>query len=187
MGESGLFQKSSSFFSFPEIPKSQHKTFTFISCDIFNNSLMWGIFPETWKMAVIVPILKTGKRSHILDSRPIYLLPSFSKLLKRVIHHFLFLKFPDIAIPYQHDNKFAVDLSGRWPATNLVTFMFTATQAVCNKGQLDVIYVDLSKVFDVINHTILLAKLSAYGVCGSVLDWIKKDLKIESQTSRLTI
>lgn len=37
-------------------------------------------------------------------------------------------------------------------------------------------YFDLSKTFDVVNHTILLSKSSAYGVCGTVYDWFKSYL-----------
>lgn len=67
-------------------------------------------------------------------------------------------------------------MSGRLTAINPAAFMSAASQVNCKKGQLDVIYFDMSNAFDVDNHNILLAKLSAYVKCGSLLDWIKNYL-----------
>ena len=50
-------------------------------CHIFNISLQTGVFPKTWKTALIQPIFKNkGKRSDARNYRPIALLPSVSKV-----------------------------------------------------------------------------------------------------------
>ena len=40
-------------------------------------------------------------------------------------------------------------------------------------GVVDVIYVDLSKAFELVNHVVLLGKLSALGFCRTIIRWIE--------------
>ena len=52
---------------------------------IVNLTLKSGIFPNALKIAKVVPILKSGKRSDINNYRPISILPAFSKVFEKVI------------------------------------------------------------------------------------------------------
>jgi hypothetical protein len=54
---------------------------------IFNASLKQGIYPERMKYASVRPSYKTGEKSDISNYRPISLLTTFSKVLKKVMYN----------------------------------------------------------------------------------------------------
>ena len=56
-------------------------------CNIFKCSLLEGVFPACWKLAILSPILKSEKDA-LLPSlyRPIALLTCVSKVFERLVH-----------------------------------------------------------------------------------------------------
>ncbi|GFW27256.1 RNA-directed DNA polymerase from mobile element jockey [Trichonephila clavipes] len=73
--------------------------------NIISNIFVTGHFPESWKHASVIPILKPGKPRSAADSyRPISLLPVLSKLAERLILSRLndFLATNKILISQQH-------------------------------------------------------------------------------------
>jgi hypothetical protein len=50
---------------------------------IINTSLVSGIFPRDWKMAVMTPIPKDGDHEQANNNRPISLFPILSKVCER--------------------------------------------------------------------------------------------------------
>ena len=53
--------------------------------DIFNKSLVSGIFPSPWKRANVCAILKKGDPSLVNNYRPISLLSNIGKVMERII------------------------------------------------------------------------------------------------------
>jgi hypothetical protein len=53
---------------------------------IFNKSMLSGIFLTRLKYATIKPILKNGDKKNVANYRPISLLPSFSKILEKIMY-----------------------------------------------------------------------------------------------------
>ena len=47
------------------------------------------------------------------------------------------------------------------------------------------VFIDLQKAFDTANHSILLHKLSHYGICGIVNDWFSSYLSNRIQTTQV--
>ncbi|GFT55642.1 RNA-directed DNA polymerase from mobile element jockey [Trichonephila clavipes] len=66
--------------------KHFNRSVVFQLTNIINNILTVGYFPNMWKTASVIPILKPGKDPTLPDSfRPISLLPVLSKITEKVI------------------------------------------------------------------------------------------------------
>ena len=55
--------------------------------------------------------------------------------------------------------------------TQLLSVLQAIGQALDKNIQTDVIYLHFAKAFDSVDHTILLAKIRAYGISGQLLAW----------------
>ena len=64
---------------------------------IFRNILQSGVYPDTWKLANVVPIHKKEDKQIIKNYRPISLLPICGKLFEKLIFDSLY--------SYLHSNK----------------------------------------------------------------------------------
>ena len=53
---------------------------------IFNKVLSSGTFPEWLKYSEVQPLFKKGKKTEIANYWPISLLPSFSKIIRKIVH-----------------------------------------------------------------------------------------------------
>ena len=60
---------------------------------IFNNSLQKGVFPDSMKIARVIPIFKTGDAQTFSNYRPVSILPQFSKILEKIFHNRLMFFF----------------------------------------------------------------------------------------------
>ncbi|KAK4825470.1 LOW QUALITY PROTEIN: hypothetical protein QYF61_027625, partial [Mycteria americana] len=69
--------------------------------------------------------------------------------------------------PSQHGFR-----KGRSCLTNLISFYNKVTRLVDEGKAVDVVYLDFSKAFDMVSHSILLEKLAAHGLDGSTLRWV---------------
>ncbi|PKU41508.1 rna-directed dna polymerase from mobile element jockey-like [Limosa lapponica baueri] len=70
--------------------------------------------------------------------------------------------------PNQHEFK-----KNRSCLTNLISFYDKVTHLVDEEKAVDVVYLDFSKAFDTISHSILLKKLATHGLDGYTLCWVK--------------
>ena len=59
-------------------------------CDIFNLSIVIGVFPDSWKIARVTPIVKSGKTDDPSNYRPISVLPVLSRIFEKLIFNQLY-------------------------------------------------------------------------------------------------
>ena len=64
-------------------------------------------------------------------------------------------------------------MNGRSCLTNLISFYDKVTHLVDKGKAVDVVYLDFSKAFATVPHSILTEKLAAHGLDGCTLLWVK--------------
>jgi hypothetical protein len=67
-------------------------------------------------------------------------------------------------------------LRGRSTVTQLLEVYHNIIETVASGKEVDIIYLDLSKAFDKVPHSLLLLKLNSYGISGSLLSWFSSYL-----------
>ena len=58
--------------------------------DLFNKSLMSGIFPDDWKCARVTPLFKQGESSDLNNYRPISVISVVAKVFERIVYDQLY-------------------------------------------------------------------------------------------------
>ena len=143
---------------------------------IINQSLHTGIFPH--KLKIVIPLFKKGDSTLIENYRPISLLTSISKIFERVIFNQMNDYFTLNNLFYDKQYGFRKYHSTKLAALNVVD---TIVNHMDNGNTPFTVYLDLSKAFDTLNHSILLDKLKFYGFRGTSINLIKHYLSNRKQ------
>ena len=135
---------------------------------LFNMSLRYGLIPTRWKVHKIVPVFKAGDPSSVKNYCPISLLSNISKVLERLIFNKIISHVNTSINPLQF---------GFTEKSSTLQQMLLFTDSIFNHpSQTGVIYLDISKAFDTVSHSILLNKLWHFGITGTLWAWFKNYL-----------
>ena len=149
---------------------------------LFNTSIETSLFPDSWKVARVTPIYKDGDRSEKTNYRPISVLPVISRLFEKLVFNQLY--------QYMKDNCFiSVDQSGFLRGSSTLTCLLKNTDdwySGLDLGQfVGLVFVDLTKALDTVDHQILCQKLLHYGVNGRDFSWFRSYLSGRKQFCRV--
>ncbi|PKU49547.1 rna-directed dna polymerase from mobile element jockey-like [Limosa lapponica baueri] len=133
---------------------------------------------QTWHLANVTPIHKKGQKDDPENYRPVSLTLVPGKVMEQIILSAIMqcMKEAQVTGPSQHGF-----MRGRSCLTNLISFYDKVTRLVDEGKAVDVVYLDFSKVFDTVSHSILLEKLAAHGLDGITLCWVKNWLQGRAQ------
>ena len=109
--------------------------------------------------------IRMGGTGSVTNFRGISLLSVVGKCQERILHTVLY----DQVFQYLHDSHHGF-LRGRSTVSQLVLVHDDWAKVLDNQGQVDVVFLDFSKAFDLVNHSLLIRKLNQYSVGGQLLE-----------------
>ena len=146
--------------------KSLKDIFSPIISNLFNASIVEGIFPTALKNAVITPVYKSGPVNLVNNFRPISILSTLSKLFEKLMC--TRLKKFIACTNFLKDNQFGFRENN---STNdaILELLDMCYSSLDSRKYFVTVFLDLSKAFDTLDHGILLAKMNHMGVRGTLL------------------
>lgn len=158
--------KQNSYFLAPQLTK------------LFQLSLDQGLVPQDWKDAHVIPIHKADRCDLANNYRPISLTSCVCKVMERFVFDWLndYLCNHSPLHPSQHGFQRAQSCTSQ-----LLEYFNDITLSLDSNQCVDVIYLDFSKAFDKISHSLLLHKLSSRNVPPTLITWIASFLHNRKQ------
>ncbi|CAB3994355.1 RNA-directed DNA polymerase from mobile element jockey-like [Paramuricea clavata] len=167
------------------IPNRILKTFAFefapIIMDIYNTSVLQGVFPDQLKRSIVVPIPKVSPPQTIEDDlRPISLTAQVSKVMEGFMLQSLMSKVGLKLDPKQ----FA--LPGK-SITQALVYLLHLIHAALDQGHCSVriFFADFKKGFDLVDHNVIIDELLKLQVSPAIIRWIKSFLTSREQCVKI--
>ncbi|CAM5112066.1 unnamed protein product [Natator depressus] len=145
---------------------------------IFENSWRSGEVPEDWKKANVVPIFKNGKKEDPGNYRPVSLTSVPGKIMEQVLKESILKHLEERKVIRNSQHGFP---KGKSCLTNLIAFYDEITGSVDEGKAVDMLFLDFSKAFDTVSHSILVSKLKKYGLDGCTTRWVESWLDCRAQ------
>ena len=146
---------------------------------IFNRSLLTGNFPHDWKAAKVTPSFKQCEGSDTNNYRPISVISVVANVFERIVYNQLSNYLPEHNILSKHQHGFR---SFHSTVTALLeTTAYSWAYSIDHGNVNAVVFLDLKKGFDTVDHHMLLSKLHLYGINGNAHRWLSSHLDNRTQ------
>ena len=148
-------------------------------CTVINDSLSNGIVHDEWKLARVTPVYKNSGDVMMKENyRPISVIGHIAKIIEQLIGQQL--------ITYLEDHRFiSPDQSAYLKRHSTQTSLHRVIDDFLENVNEDMItgvcFLDISKCFDTIDHSLLLKKLNMYGIQNTELCWFQSYLHNRKQ------
>jgi hypothetical protein len=162
----------------PRILKYCGDTITPCIASIINNSISSGVFPDKLKEARVLPIFKSGVKEEAENYRPISILPTISKIYERHIATQIHTYFENNDIIHKRQSGFRKNHSCNTALTRLIDAWINDVDSGKIVG---VVFLDLRKAFDLVDHQILMHKLKLYHFSENTVRLFKSYLSNRQQ------
>jgi hypothetical protein len=139
---------------------------------IINLSLSTGQFPDQLKIAKVKPLYKKGCDTEVS------LISGFSKIIEKVIKKRLLSFVNNYGIISNTQHAFC---KGKSKGTATADFIARVYKSLDEREISIGIFLDLSKAFYLVNHDILLRKMTRMGIRGVALKWFQSYLENRGQ------
>ena len=163
-----------------EMLKSTTDVHVSLLTKIINSSIRNGCFPDELKAAEFTPIIKRNDELNKQNYRPVSVLPHVTKIIERVmytqIENFMEDKLSKLLTGFRKNHS----------TQHSVVNMLEKWENTLDKGGFaGAIFMDLSKVFDTMNHDLLIIKLGAHGFQEDALVFMKSYFANRQQRVRV--
>ncbi|CAM5155124.1 unnamed protein product [Natator depressus] len=145
---------------------------------IFENSWRSGEVPDDWEKANVVPIFKKGKKEDPGNYRPVSLTSVSGKIMDQVLKESILKHLEERTVIRNIHHGFT---KGKSCLTNLIAFYDEITGSVDEGKAVDVLFLDFSKAFDMVSHSILASKFKKYGLDEWTIKWVESWLDCRAQ------
>ena len=137
---------------------------------ILNLSISSGIFPMQWKISKVCPVQKGGSRTDKSNYRPIAILAVISWIIGRYVYTRFYNSLSTKNVLYKLQSGFRAGFSYETTLAHTVDLWY---QNIENGEPNGLVFLDLQKVFDMLDHDVLLHELKLYQCYESTLSWSK--------------
>ena len=143
-----------------------------------NTSFSTNTFARAWKLAEVIPLVKSGDADKPSNTCPISLLPIMSKVCERAAHSQFanFLEQNENIAKLQNGNRKLHSTE-----TALLYFTDEILKNMDDKKVSVIILLDMSKAFDSVCHDLMLSKLCRIGVSNAACNWFGSYLSQRNQ------